>query len=173
MEGKCIRLNAFEFFLTLCFSLHYAPYNNDPRISHAHGWATGPTSTLTFYGAGLQVTSAAGLTWLVEPQLGGLQNIEAGYQTNVGSFSSNVTALPNDGLNVSISTPEGTSGSVRLRYGGSIASLTVTNLDASTSQKRGGDVMKRQISQAEKESRIVSIEDLPGGNYTIILETSM
>lgn len=27
--------------------LHYAPYRNDPRISHAHGWATGPTSSLT------------------------------------------------------------------------------------------------------------------------------
>ncbi|RDX56111.1 Six-hairpin glycosidase [Lentinus brumalis] len=27
--------------------LHYAPYANDPRISHAHGWATGPTSSLT------------------------------------------------------------------------------------------------------------------------------
>ena len=27
--------------------LHYAPYKNDPRISHAHGWATGPTSSLT------------------------------------------------------------------------------------------------------------------------------
>ena len=26
--------------------LHYAPYTNDPRISHAHGWATGPTSSL-------------------------------------------------------------------------------------------------------------------------------
>ena len=26
--------------------LHYA-YTNDPRISHAHGWATGPTSSLT------------------------------------------------------------------------------------------------------------------------------
>ena len=28
--------------------LHYAPYTNDPRISHAHGWSTGPTSALTF-----------------------------------------------------------------------------------------------------------------------------
>jgi hypothetical protein len=27
--------------------LHYAPYTNDARISHAHGWATGPTSTMT------------------------------------------------------------------------------------------------------------------------------
>ena len=26
--------------------LHYAPYTNDPRVSHAHGWATGSTSTL-------------------------------------------------------------------------------------------------------------------------------
>lgn len=27
--------------------LHYPPYRSDPRISHAHGWATGPTFTLT------------------------------------------------------------------------------------------------------------------------------
>lgn len=120
----------------------------------------------------MQVTSAAGLTWLIEPQLGGLQNIEAGYQTNVGSFSSNVTALPNGGLNVTISTPEGTTGSVRLRYSGGLASLTVTNLDASRSQKRSNAVVKRQASQGEIESRVVGVDDLPGGNYTVVLETS-
>lgn len=108
--------------------LHYAPYSNDPRISHAHGWATGPTSTLTFFGAGLQVTSAAGKTWLIEPQLGGLQNIEAGYQTNVGSFSSHAMATEGGGLNVTFSTPPGTSGTVRLRYSGRLAGLTVSNL---------------------------------------------
>lgn len=27
-------------------ALHYAPYSDDARISHAHGWATGPTSSL-------------------------------------------------------------------------------------------------------------------------------
>lgn len=28
-------------------TLHYPPYANDARISYAHGWATGPTYTLT------------------------------------------------------------------------------------------------------------------------------
>lgn len=154
-------------------SLHYAPYNNDPRISHAHGWATGPTSTLTFYGAGLQVTSAAGSTWLIDPQPGGLRNIEAGYQTNLGSFSSNVTSLQNGGLSVTLSTPTGTSGTVRLRYNGAIASLTVSNLDVLSAQKRSvsqSNVMKRQVSETEMQSRIVSIDDIPGGNYTVTLE---
>ncbi|RAL58092.1 hypothetical protein DID88_009809 [Monilinia fructigena] len=52
-------------------TLHYAPYANDPRVSHAHGWSTGPTSALTFHGAGLMVTSGAGKTWSVAPNLGG------------------------------------------------------------------------------------------------------
>ena len=28
-------------------ALHYAPYENDAWLSHAHGWSTGPTSSLT------------------------------------------------------------------------------------------------------------------------------
>jgi hypothetical protein len=51
--------------------VHYTPYANDPRISHAHGWATGPPSALTFCAAGLQITSAAGKTWRVAPGPGG------------------------------------------------------------------------------------------------------
>lgn len=146
--------------------LHYAPYNNDPRISHAHGWATGPTSTLTFYAAGLQVTSAAGQTWLITPQLGGLKSVEAGYKTNVGSFSSHVTAV-GSGLNVTFSTPVGTSGSVQLRYAGGLANLTVTNIG---SRKR--EVMRRQASSQEMQSRVVTLDGLAGGNYTVLLEVS-
>lgn len=151
--------------------LHYAPYANDPRISHAHGWATGPTSTLTFYGAGLQVTSAAGNTWLIDPQLGGLSNIEAGFKTNVGSFSAHTTALQGGGLNVTFSTPTNTSGSVRLRYSGTLASMSVTNVDEEsvmTSQKK----MRRQTSSATAGMKVLTLDDMPGGNYTIILRTS-
>jgi hypothetical protein len=154
--------------------LHYAPYSNDPRISHAHGWATGPTSTLTFFGAGLQVTSAAGQTWLVEPQLGGLQYIEAGYQTNLGSFSTSTRTMENGGLNVTLSTPQGTSGEVRLRFQGTLSSLTVTNLDAGTMTRRSEDAleaMKRQSTNS-KESQSVTVSDLKGGNYTVILQVS-
>ncbi|KAF1961374.1 Six-hairpin glycosidase [Byssothecium circinans] len=57
-------------------SLHYAPYDNDARISHAHGWATGPTSALTFLGAGLRVTSALGRTWLGGGLTGGFETPE-------------------------------------------------------------------------------------------------
>ena len=153
--------------------LHCAPYTNDPRISHAHGWATGPTSTLTFFGAGLQVTSAAGKTWLIEPQLGGLQNIEAGYQTNVGSFSSHAMAMEGGGLNVTFSTPPGTSGIVRLRYSGRLAGLTVSNLDelnTTIEGERPQTILKRQVSSEEMHGKVVSIDGLAGGNYAVVLQ---
>ena len=153
--------------------LHYAPYSNDPRISHAHGWATGPTSTLTFFGAGLQVTSAAGKTWLIEPQLGGLQNIEAGYQTNVGSFSSHVMALNGGGLNVTFSTPHGTSGNVRLRYSGRFAGLIVSNLDeqnSATERKLSQRILRRQVSSEEMQEKVMAVDGLVGGNYNVILQ---
>ena len=105
--------------------LHYAPYNNDPRISHAHGWATGPTSALTYYAAGLQILTASGKTWSVSPSLGGLETAEAGYSTNLGMFSSNVTSSENT-LRVRFSTPADTTGSLSLEYPARAATLTVS-----------------------------------------------
>jgi hypothetical protein len=58
--------------------LHYAPYKNDARISHAHGWATGPTSALTYYAAGLQILIASGKTWTIAPSLGGAEICRGG-----------------------------------------------------------------------------------------------
>ncbi|KEF56716.1 uncharacterized protein A1O9_06906 [Exophiala aquamarina CBS 119918] len=143
--------------------LHYAPYENDPRLSHAHGWATGPTSTLTFFAAGLQVTSAAGKTWLVAPQLGGLHSVEAGYQTNVGSFASRAIAMPHGGLNVTFNTPVATSGKAQLRYSGLLGRLTVP-------RDSTGHYTKRQTSEEEMATKVVTVDDLPGGNYSVILE---
>lgn len=156
--------------------LHYAPYPSDPRVSFAHGWSTGPTSVLTFYAAGLQVTSAGGKTWLVEPQLGGLKNVEAGYITSLGQFSSHVTALEKGGLNVTFSTPIGTSGSVRLHHaGGPFAKVTVIDLDKQSSSvigstKQGSDAMMPMVLVDELEDRVVCVDDLPGGNYTVLME---
>ncbi|RPA94713.1 Six-hairpin glycosidase [Choiromyces venosus 120613-1] len=67
--------------------LHYASYVNNPRISHAHGWATGPTSTMTTFIAGLQLVGPAGKTWIFAPQLGNLEHAEAGVETVLGLFS--------------------------------------------------------------------------------------
>ncbi|OGE47950.1 hypothetical protein PENARI_c034G06163 [Penicillium arizonense] len=68
-------------------SLHYAPYTNDPRVSHAHGWSTGPTYALTAYTAGIQLTGAGGSSWIIAPQPGNLTFVDAGFETVQGKFS--------------------------------------------------------------------------------------
>jgi hypothetical protein len=140
--------------------LHYAPYNNDPRISHAHGWATGPTGSLTYYAAGLQILTASGKTWRIAPSLGGLENAEAGYSTSLGHFSSNVTGT-DGGVRVKFSTPTDTMGSLSLRYPGQAATLKLTGgcRDITLQLPAGG------------EGRF-EIGNLSGGNYTATLTPS-
>lgn len=95
-------------------SLHYAPYTNDPRVSHAHGWSTGPTSALTFFAGGLHLSGAAGATWTVAPQPGNLTFVDTGFSTHRGLFA---TTFRRDGgsyTEFSCTTPEGTRGEVRL-----------------------------------------------------------
>jgi hypothetical protein len=53
-------------------SLHCAPYTNDPRISHAHDWSTGPTSLPSLYVADIHFTPASGKTWKIAAQPGDL-----------------------------------------------------------------------------------------------------
>jgi hypothetical protein len=69
-------------------SLAYAPYPGaNPRLSFAHGWSTGPTSALTNYAAGLQLTGAGGKTWKIAPSAGSLTLVDAGISTPLGQFS--------------------------------------------------------------------------------------
>ena len=97
-------------------SLHYAPYTNDPRVSHAHGWSTGPTSLMSFYVAGIHLESAMGQTWRIAPMLGDLTEVEAGFVTPLGSFSNTIVAGGKNGniSRMTFSTPKGTVGSVSL-----------------------------------------------------------
>lgn len=95
-------------------SLHYAPYRNNPRVSHAHGWSTGPTSLLSFYVAGIHLTSSSGKTWKIFTQPGDLTEIDAGFVTALGTFSNSITALNGTVTKMNFVTPEGTSGSVEL-----------------------------------------------------------
>ncbi|KAK3703778.1 hypothetical protein LTR37_014224 [Vermiconidia calcicola] len=95
--------------------LHYAPYTNDPRVSHAHGWATGPTGTLVFEFGGIHLLTAAGRTWEIAPALGGLTTVDTGFETTVGLFSSQVNASTDGTITgMKFVTPAGTMGSVRL-----------------------------------------------------------
>jgi hypothetical protein len=72
--------------------VHDTPYTNNLRISHAHGWATGPLSALMFCAAGLQMTRAVEKTWRAVPGPGGLVSMEVGFETGLGSFACNAVA---------------------------------------------------------------------------------
>ncbi|KAF2140998.1 glycoside hydrolase family 78 protein [Aplosporella prunicola CBS 121167] len=98
----------------------YAPYSNTPRVSHAHGWSTGPTAALMFWTAGLRVVEAAGRRWRVEPLMGDLRSVEAGFVTRLGSFACEVVRGNGTAGAVekfSFVAPEGTSGDVKLPAG--------------------------------------------------------
>lgn len=94
--------------------LHYAPYDNDARISYAHGWATGSTSALTFYAAGLRLNSGAGQDWTIQPRLGDLSNIDAGFETPLGEFSVKWNVSHDGVLSGQIDVPQTTSGTLIL-----------------------------------------------------------
>ncbi len=56
-----------------------------PYMSAAHGWATGPTSALTFYVLGIRPTTVAG-GYLVHPEPGDLRNAEGSLKTPLGDI---------------------------------------------------------------------------------------
>ncbi|CAG8045141.1 unnamed protein product [Penicillium nalgiovense] len=91
-------------------SLHYAPYTNDARVSHAHGWSTGPTYALTAYAAGIQLTGAGGSTWVIAPQVGNLTCVDAGFETAKGKFSTSFRSSGKGVGKFAFVTPANTTG---------------------------------------------------------------
>ncbi|KAJ0341331.1 hypothetical protein KNSL1_011155 [Colletotrichum chrysophilum] len=87
----------------------YPVYDYNPRVSHAHGWSTAPTSLLTFHAGGLTMTSAVGRTWKVAPALGGLKAVQASYETPLGTFKTSWVNSTH-GLSGTFETPNSTTG---------------------------------------------------------------
>jgi hypothetical protein len=86
-------------------------YRNDPSyMSHAHGWSSGPTSTLTEYLLGLRVTKPLGHEWQLKPStFTQLTEVEGGFATSLGKFSAKYKIK--DGIaDVEWDTPVGTRG---------------------------------------------------------------
>lgn len=100
-------------------SLVYSAYKDNSRISHAHGWSTAPTFLLTNYIAGLQIESDAGSRWRIEPKIGNLRNVSAGFSTVLGPFSI-TTAADGSGniLSSQFCVPDATSGTIILPQNG-------------------------------------------------------
>ncbi|KAG4027256.1 hypothetical protein MFRU_031g00060 [Monilinia fructicola] len=144
-------------------TLHYAPYANDPRVSHAHGWSTGPTSALTFHGAGLMVTSGAGKTWSVAPNLGGLTDVEAGFETSLGSYAVKIIGESGRLASIDITTPAGTTGSISVPYTNQTAMVSIQ-------RKNGAGVsLTHQIPAGNLTNEKYIIEGVAGGNWTVTI----
>ncbi|KAL4760675.1 pectin lyase fold/virulence factor [Aspergillus foveolatus] len=92
-------------------------YRNDPRyMSHAHGWSSGPTSTLTEYAVGLKITKPKGSEWSLSPASFGIQGLEeaqAGFTTALGRFKA-AFRVQGKRATVTWDTPAGTKGWVQL-----------------------------------------------------------
>lgn len=90
-------------------------YRNDPSyVSHAHGWSSGPTSTLTEYLVGLRVTEPMGWKWELKPTtFAELERAEAGFTTALGRFSARFE-VQNQTVRLEWDTPTGSNGYVQL-----------------------------------------------------------
>lgn len=95
---------------------NYRGYSYDAAyVSHAHGWSSGPTSALTNYILGLEITGRLGSTWRLAPQFGDLTHVEGGFTTGLGKFQAswNVTD-GGEAYSLSWIVPEGTTGDLTL-----------------------------------------------------------
>lgn len=138
--------------------LHYAPYLNDARISHAHGWATGPTSSLTFYVAGIQLLSAGGRRWRMAPLPGDLKHIDAGFSTSLGFFGAETTISKRE-LAMEFEAPEGTIGEVSVP-------LLACKGRASLHEVRGRhQSVVREV--AEANTGVFSVANIEGGKWKV------
>ena len=139
-------------------ALQYTPYWNDARISHAHGWATGPTSSLTFYVAGVQLVSAGGATWRIAPSLGNLKHADAGFSTSLGFFGAK-TQVSERGVDLEFETPKGTTGEVKipvLNCKGRIVLQSLSGLCSNTVV---------DVGLTEAELGTVALEHVQGGKW--------
>jgi len=89
-------------------------YGNDPTYtSHAHAWASGPTSLLSFYVVGLRVVEVLGREWSFAPNPGNLQTVQGGYETSLGAFEASYFVREGS-LTGWFATPVDTRGTVTL-----------------------------------------------------------
>ncbi|KIK66783.1 glycoside hydrolase family 78 protein [Collybiopsis luxurians FD-317 M1] len=112
--------------------------------SHAHGWSTGPTFSLTFHLVGLTVTSPQGATWSVAPVLSGLSAAQGGFSTGLGWFGAswNVTDEGSSKtFTLKIDTPSGTTGTVTLPGTGEVTvdGGRATVVDGTRLELEGGE----------------------------------
>lgn len=157
-------------------ALHYPAYEDDARISHAHGWSTGPLIALSNYAAGLHVVNST--TWVVHPQPGNLTEIDAGFTTAIGTFAANYTVNGNGkGATYTFQTPPKTTGTVILDIPGCNAKFEMHGPEGyhwahSAPGHHGGPSCGGYSSYGPKAQQgagngTVTVENVPGGKYSV------
>jgi len=152
-------------------SLHYPAYANDARLSHAHGWSTGPVFALTSLLAGVEVVGAEG--WVFRPQTGDLTSVEAGFEVARGRYSFDFKSDGKRGKKYRFSTPEGTSGSLVLDLAGCDADVKVQQMGKGKGFEgyrwNTGIHERRTVGHGawSRKGGIVTLEGLKGGDYVV------
>ncbi|TBU23303.1 hypothetical protein BD311DRAFT_768759 [Dichomitus squalens] len=108
------------------------------------------------YVGGIQLVGAAGATWAIVPQVGDLTQVDAGFSTTLGRFSSKWLANGTV-FRIEISTPQGTTGTVGVPLPGNYTTETLSSADG------GGDVVRAD------ESGRYWIRDLAGGEHRFVV----
>ncbi|KAI1324955.1 Six-hairpin glycosidase-like protein [Xylariaceae sp. FL0255] len=133
-------------------------YVSPEYTSHSHGWSSGPTSALTNYILGLEITGAAGEAWSLTPQFGDLEFAEGGFTTSLGKYQASWKSSKS-GYVVTVSAPAGTQGSVLLPSAGGTKSAKMTI---------NGKAAKLQLTVVGNLKGFATI--VHGGNHTFAVE---
>jgi len=148
-------------------TLHYPPYDDDSRISYAHGWASGPTQALSIYVAGIQLIGPAGSNWTIAPHPGNLTTMDSGFQTTLGSFAVtwNVTRSGDQvqTFNMTLTTPANSGGTIAVPTFNQTVSFQLFDSDGAVVPV--GD-------NGFNETDYVGVSGIGGGEYSVSAQYS-
>ncbi|TIA28189.1 Six-hairpin glycosidase [Aureobasidium pullulans] len=158
-------------------SIHYPAYANDARVSHAHGWSTGPIFALTNFVAGINVITPK--TWVIYPQVGDLTSIDTGFTVGSGTYSLQYTTT-SSGSKFSFSTPSGSTGTVILPIPACNAKMSIIPSGSSTysftkkvsgfTGLRSGSISSFGPSYVGSNNGTIYALNVPGGLYTATIQ---
>ncbi|MFS8095709.1 hypothetical protein LFM09_01095 [Lentzea alba] len=144
-------------------SFHFdgAPYFGS-YMSAAHGWASGPTNTLTFYVLGLNPTSATHYDFV--PHLGDLTQVEGNITTPKGAVKGTWNYTPGT-FTSTLTSPAGTTGRIGVPTYGS-ASVTVT-VNGTTVWSNGQFQPGAGLSGGSTDGTYIYLTGAGGGTYNV------
>jgi hypothetical protein len=135
-------------------------------MSLAHGWATGPTSALTFYVLGLMPTGADGRYGFV-PHAGDLTHVEGDLTTPQGPVTGSWDYAASAGtFTEHLTAPAGSTGTIGVpTYGSSAVTVTV---NGATVWSNGTFSPTAGVTGGSTDGRYVYLTGVAAGTYTVV-----